>query len=211
MYRVIALVLLLAPACMVSESSGPARGNPPVRIPPPPPPGDAPPSAPTSSGPLPAGIYDVFEHVLVDTCHPTRNLPPRVSLLKRHHDGAPRASIPVPSFGKPGQTTKRLDVDLRGYMGSGMSHPKVCPGAQHTYREDLRDVTATSFRMQIDYEVADGWDCPNPRPGPMCRTSVVYEYRLASAACPASCDGTVPGQRDEDVPPGPVPISCACR
>jgi hypothetical protein len=71
-------------------------------------------------------------------------------------------------------------------------------------------VSDTSFRVHVEFEVADGWDCPNPRPAPLCKTSVTYEYRLASAACDARCDGVVPNARDEDVPDGPVAISCAC-
>ncbi|MCL4749112.1 MAG: hypothetical protein KJ015_03085 [Myxococcales bacterium] len=58
--------------------------------------------------------------------------------------------------------------------------------------------------------MADGWDCPNPRPGPVCRTGVSYEYRLVQAACPAHCDAGVLGQPDEQVPPGPAQVTCKC-
>lgn len=105
----------------------------------------------------------------------------------------------------------RVELDLRGYQASGMSHPKHCPGQQSTYRESLETLSDTSFRVHVEFEVADGWDCPNPRPAPLCKTSVVYEYRLAAAACDARCDGFVPGVSDQDVPDGPVPLTCACR
>jgi hypothetical protein len=162
------------------------------------------------NGPLPAGVYEVSERVLFDTCRSPRSVPPRVTLLKRHVGGAPRASVPVQSFGDFDKPKKRIDLDLRGFSSSSMSHPKHCPGLQNTIQQDLSNVTDTSFQVRVDFEVKDGWDCPNPRPTPVCATSVVYEYRLVSAACEARCDGTVPGVRDEDVPAGPVALSCAC-
>lgn len=209
MRRSFLLVLLpILSACVAPRGSS-ATGAP--RQPPPGPAGAPAPPAQAPGGPLPAGIYDVRELVLFDTCHPTRSLPPQVTVMKTHRDGVARASVPVASFGEAGRATKRLDLDVRGYQASGMSHPKICPGAQHSYREQLRDVTPYGFSIQVDYEVADGWDCPNARPMPMCRTSVVYSYRLASAACDARCDGTVPGRRDDDVPDGPVALTCSCR
>lgn len=162
------------------------------------------------NGPLPAGLYDVTERVVYDTCRPTRNVPPRVSVLKRHDSGAPKASIPIQRFGDFAKEGNRHDVNLLGYQGSGMSHPKWCPGLQNTYKERFDTISDTSFRVEVEFEVADGWDCPNPRPAPLCQTKLVYEYRLASAACEARCDGFVPNMRDEDVPDGPVAISCAC-
>lgn len=204
MYRpiVFVLVLPLLAACTISESSGRSRGAPAAEPPPAP--------SVVANGPLPAGLYDVTERVLFDTCRPTRSIPPRVTLLKRHVDGVPRASIPVQHFGDFDKPKKRVDVDLRGYQSSSMSHPKYCPGLQNTVKETMENVTGTSFEVHVEFEIADGWDCPNPRPAPMCQTKVIYEYRLASAACEARCDGTVPGMRDEDVPDGPVAVSCAC-
>ncbi|HMQ27164.1 MAG TPA: hypothetical protein PKA98_14330, partial [Acidimicrobiales bacterium] len=51
-------------------------------------------------GPLPAGTYDVRERVLYDNCRPSRTVPPRVTLLKRHDGGVPRASVPIQRFGE---------------------------------------------------------------------------------------------------------------
>jgi hypothetical protein len=202
------IVLPLLSACTISESSGGSRGAPPAAPPayaPPPQPGVAP------NGPLPAGLYDVSERVLFDTCRPSRNIPPRVTLLKRHVNGVARASIPVQRFGEFDKPNKRrMDTDIRGYQSSGMSHPKHCPGLQNTMKETMENVTDTGFDVRVEFEVADGWDCPNPRPQPVCQTSVVYQYRLASAACEARCDGTVPGMSDDDVPAGPVAVSCSC-
>ena len=177
----------------------------------PPPHAPAPHGAPVpTTGTLPAGLYDVTEIVEFDTCHPTRGLPPRVTIVKRHRDGRPSINLPLPGFGFENRSIKRVESSLYGYSGSGMSHPKVCPGPQQTFKEELFDVTPTSFRVSVDYEVADGWDCPNPRPQPLCRTRLVYEYRLATALCDAHCEGSVPGLRDHDVPPGPVPLACNC-
>lgn len=169
-----------------------------------------PPHASPANGPLPAGLYDVSEQVLFDTCHPTRGLPPRVTVLKRHSEGRVLLSVPVPSFGFESTLTTRVETSPRGFQGSGMSHPKKCPGAQRTFEQRMFDVTPTSFRIRIDYEVADGWACPSPRPQPICRTSSIYTYTLAAAACESRCDGTVPNLRERDVPPGPTALSCAC-
>jgi hypothetical protein len=195
------LSLPLAAACTISRAPNPS-----------PTPGAVPPPAPgfAANGPLPAGVYDVSERVLFDTCRGSRSIPPRVTLLKRHTNGAPHASVPLQAFGDFDKPKKRVDFDLRGFQSSAMSHPKVCPGLQNTIKRDLVNVTDTSFQVKVEFEVKDGWDCPNPRPQPVCVTSVVYEYRLASAACESRCDGTVPGVADEDVPDGPVAISCAC-
>lgn len=196
-----AAAFLAASGCTISEPTRAPRRT------------DAPPPAnpPVDpAGPLPAGVYEVVERVAYDTCNPSRGLPRHVTVLKRHQQPWPVISAPLPSFGFDDRFTKRVESSPYGYSGSGMSHPKVCPGAQRTYKERMFDVTEDSFRIQVDYEVADAWDCPNPRPQPLCRTQLLYEYRLVSAACPASCDGTVPGVRDKDVPPGPVPITCAC-
>jgi hypothetical protein len=162
------------------------------------------------TGPLPAGLYDVREYVVFDSCRSQRTVPPRVTLLKRHEQGVPRASIPIQRFGAFVAEGTRQDLDLRGYQASGMSHSKHCPGLQNTYRETLENVTDTSFQVRVHFEVADGWDCPNPKPTPLCSTELVYEYRLASAACPAHCDGYVPNLRDQDVPDGPVQLACRC-
>lgn len=203
------LVLLSLPlltACTIStrnSSPGPAPGAPPNAGPPAP-------ASVAANGPLPAGLYDVSERVLFDTCRGTRSIPPRVTLLKHHDNGVPRASVPVQAFGDFDKPKKRVDFDLRGFQSSAMSHPKVCPGLQNTMRQEVVNVTDTSFQVKVDFEVKDGWDCPNPRPQPMCTTSVVYEYRLASAACESRCNGSVPGVADADVPDGPVAISCSC-
>lgn len=189
----VSLALPLSSACTASSSPAPA----------------APPNQAT--GPLPAGTYDVTERVLFDNCRPSRTVPPRVTLLKRHDGAVPRASVPIQRFGEFQKPKSRVELDLRGYQASGMSHPKHCPGQQNTYRESLETLSDTSFRVHVEFEVADGWDCPNPRPAPLCKTSVVYEYRLASAACDARCDGFVPGVSDQDVPDGPVALTCACR
>ncbi len=194
----LALALPVAFACTVSEVSGPART----------PPATSQPVA--ANGPLPAGVYDVQERVIYDTCRPSRTLPPQVTMLKRHEGGLSRASVPIQRFGDFQKRPSRVDVDLRGYQASGMSHPKYCPGHQNTYRESFDRLSDTSFAVNVEFEVADGWDCPNPAPVPVCKTRVVYEYRLAQAACDARCDGTVPGMRDRDVPDGPVAVSCAC-
>lgn len=198
MSRPFALLLAaaLASACTVSEDR--------------PPPAHAPPPGPAPTGPLPAGIYEVRETVAVDTCGPSRGLPQHVTVLKRSEYGAQHLIVPVPAFGVNGHATERISVHPRGFKGSGMAHPKLCPGMQQVWQHELGATTPTSFRIDIGYEVADGWDCPNPRPGPMCRTGVSYEYRLVQAACPAHCDASVPGQRDEHVPPGPVQVSCSC-
>lgn len=196
----LALVFPFASACTVSEQRPPPSYGPP------------PPAAgPVATGPLPAGTYEVRETVAFDTCHPSHALPQRVSVLKRTEYGAPRLIVPVPAFGVNGKVTERTPVDPRGYKGSGMAHPKVCPGTQQQYRQELVSTTPTSFRIDIEYEVADAWDCPGARPGPICRTGLSYEYTLVQAACPAECDAGVPGQPDEQVPPGPVQLSCACR
>lgn len=195
-----AILVLPVSSCVVAESR-PALPAPAAQ---------QPPAAP-ANGPLPAGLYDVTETVLYDTCRPKRNVPPRVSVLKRHENGVPKASIPIQRFGEFARRGNRHDVDLRGFQGSGMSHPKWCPGQQNTYTERFETVSDTSFRVHVEFEVADGWDCPNPRPGPLCKTSMVYEYRLASAACDARCDGFVPNVHDDHVPDGPVAITCSCR
>ncbi len=213
MKRALSLVLLfpVVSACMASVDSRPATGPQP-RAPSAlatPTPGPAP--APGVGYP-PAGIYNVTQRVSVDTCHPTRNLPQQVTVLLTHDaDGAPHASVPLPNLIDPRPASQRTEFDLRGHQASGMAHPKVCPGAQQTYREELLDVTPTGFRVSYEYEVADGWDCPNARPGPMCRTDVVYEYTLASAACDARCDGTVPGVPDREVAAVPTRLTCTCR
>lgn len=195
------LAAALASACTVGE-----------RTPRPPAHGAAPPVAPgpQSGGPLPGGIYSVHEIVAVDTCHPSHSLPPQVSVLKRRENGVGHLIVPVPSFGLNGRSIERISVHPQGFKGSGMAHPKVCPGMQQTYEQELVDVTPTSFRIEIEYDVADAWDCPNARSGPMCRTRLSYEYRLVQAACPAHCDARVAGQRDEQVPPEPVQQSCVC-
>jgi hypothetical protein len=163
-----------------------------------------------ANGPLPAGVYDVRERVLVDTCRGTRSIPPRVTVLKRHVAGVPHLNVPIQQFGDFDKPKKRVDFDARGFQSSAMSHPKNCPGLQNTVQQVVMNVTDQSFEVKTDFEVKDGWDCPNPRPEPMCVTSVVYEYRLVSAACEARCDGTVPGVQDSDVPDGPVALACAC-
>ncbi len=200
MYRRSALVLALPLvwACAPAQTTGPEQAPP--RLPPS--------VAPT--GPLPAGHYDLMARVVHDSCGQSRTLPQRVTLLKHHDDGAPRASIPIQRFGDFDEKARRIDIDLRGYQASGMTHPKRCPGLQNTYRAELENVTDTSFEMHVEFAVADGWDCPNPRPAPLCETRIVYQYRLAGAACAAHCDGTVPGVPNKDVPDGPVALSCAC-
>jgi len=162
------------------------------------------------TGPLPAGIYNVRQRVVRDTCNLTGNLPAQVSVLKRHGPLGTRVNVPIQRFGTWTKYANRREMSERGFSGGGGSHPQICPGQQQTFEERVSVFADNAFHVAVEYEVRDGWDCPNPRPHALCQASIEYDYTLAFAACDSRCEGFVPNMRDEDVPDGPVAITCAC-
>ena len=59
---------------------------------------------------------------------------------------------------------------------------------------ELRDVTNTGFVLATIIE-----DCASEA-----------EYRLETLVCDSRCNGSVPGMRAADAPPGPAQIQCVC-
>ena len=162
-------------------------------------------------GPLPAGVYEVTDQVLVNTCGFVRTLPPTVAALKRFdpYTGAAELNVPYQRYGTVARTP-RNSFNMQGHKGGGVSKSRGCPGVEVRHRVTLENVTPTSFQLRLHFNSTPLRRCPLPTAGGPCEMAAIYTYRLVQPACSASCQGFVSGMRDKDVPLQGVPISCDC-